>query len=62
MLITAPVTLVTTAPVVKQPLPTLIITAPVTLVTCAVTLVTRLYMRKNGGEALEQDAVGVSWS
>ena len=35
----------------------MLITGAVTLVTWPVTLVTRLYMRKNGGEAPGQDAV-----
>ena len=40
----------------------MLITGAVTLETKPVTLVTRSYMRKNGGEALGQDIVGVRWS
>ena len=39
----------------------MLITGVVMLVTWLVTLVTHLYMRKNGGEASGQDAVGVTW-
>ena len=38
-----------------------LITGVVTLVTWPGTLLTRSYMRENGGEAPEQDAVGASW-
>ena len=39
----------------------MLITRAVMLVTWPVMLVTHLYMRKNGGEAPGQDAVGASW-
>ena len=38
----------------------MLITGVLTLVTWPVTLVTRSYMRKNGGEAPGQDAVSAS--
>ena len=39
----------------------MLITGVVMLVTWPVTLVTRSYLRKNGGEAPGQDAAGASW-
>ena len=39
----------------------MLITGVVTFVTWPVTLVTRSYTLKNGGEAPGQDAVGASW-
>ena len=39
----------------------MLITGEVTPVTWPVMLVARLYMRKNGGKAPGQDAVGASW-
>ena len=39
----------------------LLITGAVTRTKWMVTLVTHLYMRKNGGQAHGQDAVGRSW-